>query len=189
VRMRSTTLVVLAGLVIALSGALTLGSVASAQPPAGATCTEFEPDPPQEAFQVSSDFDLVIFVLDDGSSVEFADVSSGDNLLAPAGTLIVTIFKCTGVAAPTATPEPTATPAPEPTATPEPQPTATPEPEATATAQPEPTPTPEAEVLGIQEENLAVTGVESGWLAILGVTLIAGGALVAGAGFTRRSRI
>jgi hypothetical protein len=105
---------------------------------------------------------------------------------------------------PTATPEPTSTPVPTPQATstpePTPQPTATPAPTATPnptaipelTSTPQPLPptpqptvrvpqpggTPDAEVLGLQQERLAQTGSETPLLGILGIALVAVGAMV-----------
>ncbi len=205
------------GLVAVMAGTLLLVSTAAAQQaPDGADCQVIDVDPASEV-TVPGDWDLVIIVLDDGTQLDFFDVADGTQLVAPDGTLIVRMLKCTLPEAtpppaptieptltPTAEPTPTVEPTPTsmptvaPTSTPTPAPTSTPQPTATATAQPTPqvlapTPpapesgaTPEAEVQGAQQEQLAQTGAESGWLAVLGVTLLAAGGLLVGTGITRR---
>ncbi len=110
---------------------------------------------------------------------------------------------------PTPTPEPEETPTPEPeeSPTPEPEESPTPEPEESPTPEQEPTPTPEpdddtdasaptpttptpesdGEVLGrSQRRELAETGTESSQLAMYGIALLVGGAMLVGVSRLRR---
>ena len=98
-------------------------------------------------------------------------------------------------AAPTPTPEPTPTPIPEPTATPSPEPTTTPEPTATPAVTPAPTAIPAPEPTAVPGPTELTVELDDGgppipfWLIVIlaigGLAIAAGGALIV---FERRQR-
>lgn len=165
--------------------------------PAGATMVEVRvtPDPEftWETVDVVGGTDSATLAVSSAPSGCGA-VSPGEEEATPTPTAEPTVEP---TATPTATPEPTAVPTelPTPTPTVEPTPTATeevevlpPPPEPTPTATATATPTPEVRAEVEDREDLARTGAESGFIVLVGLTLLVGGALftVTGVSAARR---
>lgn len=92
-------LLVLSIVMAAAAFGLAVATPASAAPPQkleGLKCTTFIAEPPLDSLVAVSDYELVRLLLDDGSVVDFFDVSAGDTLRGPEGTLIVQFSQCRG---------------------------------------------------------------------------------------------